>query len=74
MIYKIDRISHRILDNPGPPSEGAYFDRAEETLGGVFEHWLIELNSLEELEALVEKEGDLILSKGSITIYDSWNE
>ena len=35
---------------------------------------LIEIKTLEELMAFVEKWGDVVLSKGTIEIYNGWRE
>ena len=38
------------------------------------ESWFIEINSIEELMTLVEKEGHIVLASDEITIYDDYLE
>ena len=62
MIFIIDRASS-LSDEDKAPCEGA------ELVKGTHE-WAIEIKTLDELMSLVEREGNLILGVGQITIYD----
>jgi len=62
MIFTIDRAS--TWDDEDKPCEGA------EKVSGANE-WAIEIKTLDELMALVQREGALILGATDITIYDA---
>lgn len=66
MKYRINRASH-IYDavKEPKPCEGAYFEGME---------WHIDINSLEELIALIEKVGRISVINYSIEIDDAWKE
>jgi hypothetical protein len=71
MKFKISRASS--WSNENPPTPAAIFIRKEEWGDST---WEIEINSMEELMALISKEGDLIISgdNPNIIIYDAYVE
>lgn len=69
------RISRADYGKSGQPTAGA-FDVVETWPDGYPERrWFIEINTIEELMALIEREErDLIVGRDSITIYDDYVE
>jgi hypothetical protein len=67
MIFEIDKASD-VYGVEGKPCKNAKFNSQKD-------EWEIEINSLEELVALIqEKNYSLIISDTDITIYDSYVE
>jgi len=67
MEFRIKRTSTFALGAGDPEVEGAYQKKDER-------NWYIQINSLEELIKLEEKEGNIIVGDGYIEIYDTYRE
>lgn len=66
MRFEIDRASAPVIPRPSQrPVEGAVLDG---------ENWFIEIGTLDELMALIAKEGTVILRDDGLTIYDDYVE
>lgn len=58
-----------------PPYEGAYPKQVTNRRGVLVERWFIEISSLEELIGLAKNTGhEIVLSEGSLEIYDDYRE
>ncbi len=64
MNFRIHRTSDSLYPEK-PPCEESYKDNEE---------YYIEISSLEDLIDFADKHGDLVISRGSIEIYDTYRE
>lgn len=69
MIYTIFRTSDFLGKNK--PCEKAQFKRIDELC---YSQYTIEINSLEELQALIHEVGEIIIDEDTIEIYDEFRE
>ena len=69
MIYTIYRTSDFLGENK--PCEKAQLKRIDEVC---YRHYTIEINSLEELQALINEVGEIIIDENTIEIYDDFRE
>jgi hypothetical protein len=65
LIFTIKRASWAVRREKKPPCKKA-------VKGG--SDWYIEINSLEDLMQLIDKEGEIIIDENRIIIYDYYNE
>lgn len=63
MVYEVSRSSDWFGENK--PCKSAYKSS---------DKWYIEINTLEELQELINSDGKIIVDKLSIEIYDSYRE
>ena len=71
MKYNIDRTSDTGNLNKRKPCSKAYLSGYDEWQ---YPRWCIEINTIEELQELINEVGEIIVNKESIEIYDDYRE
>lgn len=69
MKFNVIRTSD-LFGSDGPPCDNAIFAGKDE-----YEtYWQVEINSLDELLAFINKNGEIVMRKDSLEIYDTYRE